>query len=158
GPPPGDASFVTPATLSSRLPKVELRLSAHLPLRAGAVGYDDIGELRRTMAQAKATVATFTNQAATTGTPGAEMATGLPEVLDEITGETSLARTLVTVTTAQLALLAMLLLYAAVANTTRAQGPEVALAKLRGRRAGSVLTQSVAQPVALVLVAAPVAA
>ena len=34
----------------------------------------------------------------------------------------------------------------------------MALAKLRGRRAGSVLLQSVAQPVALVLAAAPVAA
>ena len=34
----------------------------------------------------------------------------------------------------------------------------MALAKLRGRRAGSVLLQSVVQPVALVLVAAPVAA
>ena len=158
GPPPGDASFVTPATLSSQLPKVQLTLSAHLALRAGAVGYDDIGELRRTMADAKTTVTNFTNQATTTGIPAADMTTSLPTLLDEIAGETSLARTLVTVSTAQLALLAMLLLYAAVASTTRAQGPEVALAKLRGRRAGSVLAQSVAQPVALVLVAAPVAA
>ena len=86
------------------------------------------------------------------------MTTSLPTVLDETADETSLARTLVTVATAQLALLAMFLLYAVVANTTTAQGPEVALAKLRGRRAGSVLLQSVAQPVALVLVAAPVAA
>jgi hypothetical protein len=158
GPPPGDASFVTPETLSSRLPKVQLTLSAHLALRAGDVRYDDIGRLRRTMAHAKATAAHFSSQTVTTGIPAADMATSLPTILDQIAGETSLARTLVTVTTAQLALLAMLLLYAAVANTTTAQGPEVALAKLRGRRAGSVLAQSVAQPVALMLVAAPVGA
>ena len=88
----------------------------------------------------------------------AAVTASLPTILDETARETSLARTLVTVATAQLALLAMFLLYAVVANTTAAQGPEVALAKLRGRRAGSVLLQSVAQPVALVLAAAPVAA
>jgi hypothetical protein len=157
-PPPGDASFVTARTLSSQLPRVQLTMSALLALRARDVRYDDIRELRSTMARAKTTAADFSAQATTTGVLAADIATALPTILDEITGETSLARTLVTVTTAQLALLAMLLLYAAVASTTAAQGPEVALAKLRGRRAGSVLAQSVAQPVALVLVAAPVAA
>jgi predicted lysophospholipase L1 biosynthesis ABC-type transport system permease subunit len=158
GPPPGDASFVTPATLTSRLPRVRLTLAAYLKLRAGALRYDDVAGLRTTLAHARATIANFSAQSATTGAPAADMTTALPTILDETAGETSLARTLVTVTTAQLALLAMLLLYAAVASTTTAQGPEVALAKLRGRRAGSVLLQSVAQPVALVLVAAPVAA
>ena len=86
------------------------------------------------------------------------MTTGLSTILNQTARETSLARTLVTVATGQLALLALFLLYAVVANTTAAQGPEVALAKLRGRRARSILLQSVAQPVALVLVAAPVAA
>jgi hypothetical protein len=154
---PGDASFVTSAGLSSRVQRVSETLSANVALLRGAVGYDDIGELRRTIAHANATVAHLSNRAGTTGTPVVAVATSLPTVLDETAHETSLARTLVTVATAQLALLAVFLLYAVVANTTRAQGPEVALAKLRGRRAGSVLLQSVAQPVALVLAAAPVA-
>jgi putative ABC transport system permease protein len=105
-----------------------------------------------------ATVARFPDQAGTASASNATVTTSLPTILDETADETSLARTLVTVATAQLALLAMFLLYAVVANTTRAQGLEVALAKLRGRRAGSVVLQSVAQPVALVLAAAPVAA
>ena len=131
------------------------RIVALLP---GDVGYGDIGELRTTIAQVNATVAHLSRRAAASGVPVAAVTTSLPTILDETAKETSLARTLVTVATAQLALLAMFLLYAVVANTTTAQGPEVALAKLRGRRAGSVLLQSIAQPVALVLVAAPVAA
>ncbi len=157
-PPPGDALFVTPAALSSRLEQVSQTLSANAPLRLGTVGYDDIGQLRSTIAQVNATIAHLTYRAAASGASGATVTTSLPEILDETTRETSLAGTLVTVATAQLALLAIFLLYAVVANTTMAQGPEVALAKLRGRRAGSVVLQSIAQPVALVLGAAPVAA
>jgi putative ABC transport system permease protein len=156
--PPGDASFVTPAALSSRLHRVAETLSASVAVLPKNVGYDDIGGLRRTLAQVNAAVAHFSYRAGATGLPTATVTTELPTILNQTERETSLARTLVTVATAQLALLAMFLLYAVVANTTAAQGPEVALAKLRGRRAGSVLLQSVAQPVALVLAAAPVAA
>ncbi len=157
-PPPGDASFVTSAALTSRLQRVPQTLSASVALLPAAVGYDDIGELRTTIAHLNVTVARLAYQSATTGASVAAVTTDLPAVLNETAEETSLAGTLVTVATAQLALLAMFVLYAVVANTAAAQGPEVALAKLRGRRAGSVLLQSVAQPVALVLVAAPVAA
>jgi hypothetical protein len=158
-PPPGDASFVTSAALTSRLQRASETLSANVALLPGAVGYDDIGELRTTIAHVNATVAHLSDREAATGGPSvASVRTSLPTILDETAKETSLARTLVTVATAQLALLAIFVLYAVVANTTRAQGPEVALAKLRGRPAGSILLQTVAQPVALVLAAAPVAA
>jgi len=153
--PPGDASFVTSAALSSRVQQVPETLSENVALLPGRVGYDDVGELRRTIAHVDATIAHLSG---TTGTSVAALTTSLPTILNETTHETSLARTLVTVATAQLALLAIFLLYAVVANTTSAQGPEVALAKLRGRRAGSILLQSVGQPVALVLAAAPVGA
>ncbi len=157
-PAPGDASFVTPAALSSRLQHVPETLSANLALLPDNLSYDDIGGLRTTVARVNARVAHFAYRAGTSGTSAASVTTSLLTLLDQTTHETSLARTLVTVATAQLALLALFLLYAVVANMTRAQGPEVALAKLRGRRAGSVVLQSVAQPVALVLAAAPVAA
>ncbi len=157
-PPPGDASFVTPAALSSRLQQVPQTLSANVALRLRNVSYDDIGALRRTLAHVNATIAHLSYESGTSGASDATLTTSLPTILDATDKETALAGTLVTVATAQLALLAMLLLYAVVANTTRAQGPEVALAKLRGRRAGSIVLQSVAQPVALVLIAAPVAA
>jgi hypothetical protein len=157
-PPPGDASFVTLAALRSRLQLVPQTLSANVALRLREVGYDDIGELRATIAHVNASVARLTYRATSTGASVAAVTTSLPTILDQTAKETSLARELVTVATAQLALLAMFLLYAVVTNTTRAQGPEVALAKLRGRRTGSVVLQSVAQPVALVLAAAPVAA
>jgi putative ABC transport system permease protein len=156
--PPGDASFVTPAALSSWVHRVSETFSANVALLPKVVGYDDTGELRTTIANANTAVAQLIHRAGTSGTPVAAVTTSLPSILDETAHETSLARTLVTLATAQLALLAIFLLYAVVANTTAAQGSEVALAKLRGRRASSVLLQSVAQPVALVVAAAPVAA
>jgi putative ABC transport system permease protein len=157
-PPPGDASFVTSAALSSRVRRISETLSASVALLPEAVRYDDIGELRRTITHANATVAHFSYLAGTSDIPVASVTTSLPTILDETAKETSIAGTLVTVATAQLALLAMFLLYAVVTNTTAAQGPEVALAKLRGRPAASVLLQSIAQPVVLVLAAAPIAA
>ncbi len=158
GPAPGDALFVTSAALSSRLQQVPETLSANMALLTRKVGYDDTGALRATIAQVNKSVVHLSHQAATSGAPVAAVTTSLPTILHGAAKETSPARTLVTVATAQLALLAMFLLYAVVANATTAQGPEVALAKLRGRSTGSVLVQSVAQPVALVLAAAPVAA
>ncbi len=157
-PPPGDASFVTSAALSSLRQRVPETLSSDVALLPGRVRYDGIGALRATIAHVNATVARLTYRAATTGAPVAGVTTSLPTILDQTAEETSLAGTLVTVATAQLALLAMFVLYAVVANSTAAQGPEAALAKLRGRHAASILLQSIAQPVALVLVAAPVAA
>ncbi len=154
---PGDASFVTSAALSSRVQQVLETLSANVALRHERVGYDETGELRGTIAHVNATARHLSLRAGQS-TPVATVTTGLSAILNQTARETSLARTLVTVATGQLALLALFLLYAVVANTTAAQGPEVALAKLRGRRARSIVLQSVAQPVALVLVAAPVAA
>jgi len=154
---PGDASFVSSSALSSRLPLVLETFSANLALRPLHVGYGDLGELRSTLARVDGSVAHLSsepNQILTVAT----VTTGLPAVLSGVAKETSLARTLVTVATAQLALLAIFLLYAVVANTTAAQESEVALAKLRGRRTGSVVLQAVAQPVLLILAAAPVGA
>ncbi|HEX3615005.1 MAG TPA: FtsX-like permease family protein, partial [Solirubrobacteraceae bacterium] len=156
--PPGDASFVSAAALTSRLHSASETLSANVALLPQRVRYAESGTLRTTIARANAAVARLITAAGSTGVPVVSVTTGLPTVLDQTAKETSLARTLVTVATAQLALLAILLLYAVVANTTNAQGPEVALAKLRGRRPGSILLQSVAQPMASVLAAGPVAA
>jgi putative ABC transport system permease protein len=157
-PPPGDDAFVTPTALSSRLRHVPETLSANVALAPDHVRYEDIDDLRSTIAQANAHVAHLSYVAGTSGTSSASVTTNLLDILGSATHETSLARTLVTIATAQLALLAIFLLYAVVANTASAQGPEVALAKLRGRRSGSVVLQSVAQPVVLILAAAPVGA
>jgi hypothetical protein len=66
-PPPGDASFVTSAALRSRLQLVPQTLSANVALRPREVGYDDIGELRATIAHVNATVAHLTYRATSTG-------------------------------------------------------------------------------------------
>jgi hypothetical protein len=61
-PPPGDAAFVTPSALSSRLQRMPQTLSANLALLPGDVGYDDVGELRTTIAHVNATVAQLSNR------------------------------------------------------------------------------------------------
>lgn len=156
--PPGDASLVTAAALSFRAHQVLETLSANVALLPASVGYNDIGQMHQTIAHVNATATHLGNRASITGTPAATVTTGLPAILHAAAHETSLAHTLVTVATAQLALLAIFLLYAVVANMTATQGPEVALAKLRGRPAASILVQAIAQPVALVIAAAPVGA
>ena len=57
--------------------------------------------------------------------------------------------------TAQLLLLAWLLLFLIVADAAEARGPEVALAKMRGRGRWRTLTFSLAEPVLLLAVALP---
>ena len=158
GLPPADASFVTHAALAARSRKFEQTFAASVQLVSARFAYDDIAAVRALLHSATASAARLAFAAGSTGTPTATVSTALPGVVSAATRETSLARTLVTVATVQLALLAIFVLYTVVSNTAGAQGPEIALAKLRGRRTRSVLLQSVAQPTVLVVAATPVAA
>ncbi|HEY2796214.1 MAG TPA: FtsX-like permease family protein [Micromonosporaceae bacterium] len=155
-----DSLLVTPEALSSRMNKLEEKLAALVPLRPTAVHLDDRPALLATVHAAQALAARRSQQATANyqDLTATTITTQLPTVLSRTATEMSLARTLVTVATAQLSLLAIVLLYAAVAGTTSAQGSEVALARLRGRRTRSVLAQGVLQPILLILAAAPIGA
>ncbi|MBE7188826.1 hypothetical protein, partial [Jatrophihabitans endophyticus] len=157
-PPPTDAAFVSQAGIRAQLNTAAVTFEANVPFLPANVRYADIGSIRTTLAQADDEVLQLGAAASSSGTPVVSVTTDLNAVLRSTQRETSLARTLVTVATVQLALLAILVLYAVVSNTAGAAGPEVALAKLRGRPTRSVLLQSIAQPLVLVVLAAPVAA
>ncbi|MGH8860241.1 MAG: FtsX-like permease family protein [Jatrophihabitantaceae bacterium] len=151
-----DSFLVSHSLLSKHVIDTAQTVAANLRLRADNIRLDDLPALR-------ADIKTVEDAATTTHTSGDSLSlptvgSELPNVLDAMDKEMSLARTLIILPTAQLVLLAIFVLYAVVAGTTAVQGHEVALAKLRGRRTGRILFQGVAQPIMLVLVAAPIAA
>ena len=87
------------------------------------------------------------DQAATT--------TSLPSTLGTIRASWRAIEVPVVLITAQLLLLAWLLLFLIVADAAEARGPEVALAKMRGRGRWRSLTFSLGEPVILLAVALP---
>lgn len=149
-----DSFFVSHLALSSRLIDVAQTIAANVHLRPEDVHLDDLSAIRARVKQVQNLAAAEQGRGLSDTVVGSQ----LSDVLDGMKKEMSLSRTLIILPTVQLVLLAIFVLYAVVAGTTSVQGPEVALAKLRGRRPGSVLFQGVVQPILLILLAAPVAA
>ena len=145
-----DSFFVTHQTLAVRADAVTQTLSAQLRLRPAAVHVADVGPLRAHLQEVVAAAAKLPP-------PNPEVGSQLPQVVDAMQKEMSLSRSLIILPTVQLVLLAILVLYAVVAGSAAVKGPELALARLRGRRPRSVLMQGLAEPVVLVLLAAPAA-
>ena len=146
-----DSFFVVPSVLTSRLSKVEQAIEANVALLIDRVHLDDRDALRNSVRALEKTVADAApHQVLGPITVRAQ----LVKLVDGLNHETSLAGTLVTLATAQLALLAICVLYAIVAATAAARGPELALAKLRGRRPRSILAQGLLEPALLVCAAA----
>jgi putative ABC transport system permease protein len=148
-----DSFFVSHVALASRLKTVAQTVSADVRLKPADVHLDDLPALRALVRQVTDEAAALRNKSLTDTVVGSQ----LGRVLDGMRTEMSLSRTLIVLPTVQLVLLAIFVLYAVVAGTTAVQGPEVALAKLRGRRPRSVLFQGIVQPVVLILLAAPIA-
>jgi hypothetical protein len=87
---------------------------------------------------------------------GATTTTTLPATLATVRASWRAIEVPVVLITAQLLLLAWLLLFLIVADAAEARGPEVALAKMRGRGRWRTLTFGLAEPVLLLGVALPV--
>ena len=81
--------------------------------------------------------------------------TGMIALLDRFETERSQTVLAADVVSAQLALLALLLLYLVVTDTSEARGGEVALAKLRGLRPGAVFAVALREPLVLLALAVP---
>ncbi len=150
-----DAFFVSHSMLDQLQYTVSETISANLRLRAGDVRIDDLPRILFDISRVQQSAAHITSVSSGTAPT---VASGLPRILSIIKQEMTLARTLVFLSTAQLVLLAIIILYAVVAGTAVATGHEVALAKLRGRSTRQVLGQGLAQTLILVALAAPCAA
>lgn len=86
---------------------------------------------------------------------GPKPQTGLLDLLQRFETERTQTALASAVVSAQLALLALLLLALVITDTSEARGGEVALAKLRGQRARSVAAVALREPIALLLLAIP---
>ena len=89
---------------------------------------------------------------------GATTTTSIPATLGAVRASWRAVEVPVVLISAQLLILAWLLLFLLVADAAEARGPEVALAKMRGRGQWRTLTFGLAEPVILLAIALPVGA
>lgn len=146
GPDTVDAFLTDSSTFTSLPASIRTDYAADYPLDVASVRLADVPGLRALVAQW---------QSGPAAAAGAELLTALPQVLDRIEEELRLLDLAALVVCVQLALLAGLVLYQVVADTTEARGNEVALAKLRGLRPRSTVGVALAEPVVLLAAAVP---
>jgi hypothetical protein len=110
-----------------------------------------LGDERRLRAQ----LAQFRGRVEAGGDDGTRVLSGLLPVLDQADRDRRDLGRSVLVVTLQLVALAFVVLRLVVADASEARGNEVALAKLRGYRAGPTLLLGLLEPVVLLLLAVP---
>jgi len=148
GPDSLDTSFVARAGLGVVVVGGQVQADVQLPLDPTLVRQDGEGRLRAELAR-------FRSALARQGGPP-ELLTGLPHVLDRADRDRADLSRSVLVVTLQLVALAFVVLRLVVADASEARAGEVALAKLRGYRAGPTLALGVLEPLLLLLLAVPV--
>ncbi len=83
------------------------------------------------------------------------VSTAIPATLQSVESGWRSVTVPIVLITAQLLVLCLLLLFLAVTNAVEARGPEIALAKLRGRGAWATIAFGLSEPVALLALALP---
>jgi len=144
GPDALDTSFVDRPALEG---SAELEAEVQLPLDPTRVRLDGEARLRSQLAGFRAVLTGRAEQP--------ELLTGLPKVLDRADRDRYDLSRSVLVVTLQLVALAFVVLRLVVADAGEARGAEVALAKLRGYRAGPTLALGLLEPLLLLLIALP---
>jgi len=144
GPDALDTSFVDRPALEG---SAELEAEVQLPLNPTRVRLNGEARLRSQLAGFRAVLTGRAEQP--------ELLTGLPKVLDRADLDRYDLSRSVLVVTLQLVALAFVVLRLVVADAGEARGAEVALAKLRGYRAGPTLALGLLEPLLLLLIALP---
>jgi hypothetical protein len=145
---PYDAMFTPLATVGAVPGKVQGTDYADFSLLPGHLRGSDVPLVQH------AVTGLTLNQVLTS--QGGTTTTSLPATLATVRASWRAIEVPVVLITAQLLLLAWLLLFLIVADAAEARGPEVALAKMRGRGRWRTLTFGLAEPVILLAVALPV--
>lgn len=146
GPDTVDAFLTARETFDALEPTSDAWLTADYPLAVEGIRLDDVPALRAVVAAA---------ETGTAATNGIDVYSGLTGVLNRTEEELHLLAVAALVVGLQLALLAGLVLFQVVADTTEARGNEVALAKLRGLPPRSTLALALSEPLVLLLLAVP---
>jgi putative ABC transport system permease protein len=126
----------------------QLTITSYRTLRPGVVHISNLPALSTLL------TAVSVNPAVT-GLPEYTVSSPLGAVISGLAGSRHRVADAALVVTAQLVLLAWFVLFLVVSATTEERSPEVALAKLRGMRAGATAAFVLTEPLLLLLVAAP---
>jgi putative ABC transport system permease protein len=146
-----NAMFVADSENSVLPPGTIGGVEADYPLAAGQVRLATIGSLQRDVARIQQR---FPAAGPTSGA-GPAMRTALASVLDESRADHHQVDVDTLLVIAELTILAWIALFGVVADSIGARGSDIALAKLRGHSRAAVLVMTVAEPVALVVLALP---
>jgi hypothetical protein len=146
--PPYDAMFTSQATINSGPPGAQGNDVVDMSLIPGALSAADVPRLSAAM------TGMTLNQQLTTQF-NATFETDIPDTLAFVRGSWRTVAVPVFLITAQLLLLAWLLLFLVVTDAAEARGPEIALAKVRGRGRWRTLTFGLSEPVILLVIALP---
>jgi hypothetical protein len=145
GPSTVDAAFVSKDVFSTLVHPTNGTITADLVLTdPQSIRVADVPTIR-------SAIADYLGPQSTVPTPS----TGMIALLDRFEAERSQTALAAGVVSAQLALLALLLLSMVITDTSEARGNEVALAKLRGLAPRSVVAVAVREPVVLLVLAIP---
>jgi len=144
-----DSFVVSADTMGDLQRRVALTFGGDARLVVAAVRAGDLDQIDRLVAATSSLATVYQAD-------GGSVGTALPSLLDDVRAEQRVPRTLVVVACVQLALLALIVLGAIVWSTAETQVDEAALARLRGRRLGSVVALAVGQPAVAVVVGLPV--
>ena len=143
-------TFLGPVGAQSGSTGVQKQIDVDVPLRATAVRLDDVARLRRDVA---AVARAFPKTSDSESTPA--MRTSLPRVLDDAARDKRQVQTATLVVVLELSALSLLVLFQVVGGAVEARGDEIALAKLRGLRPSRTVVFALGEPLALLVVAAP---
>jgi putative ABC transport system permease protein len=145
--PPYDAMFTSQATVNSGPPGAQGNDVIDMSLIPGSLDAADVPRLSAAM------TGMTLNRQLTEG--NATFETDIPDTLAFVRDSWRTVAVPVFLITAQLLLLAWLLLFLVVSDAAEARGPEIALAKVRGRGRWRTLTFGLSEPVILLLIALP---
>ena len=142
-----DAMFATRSTLEHSPASQQGTAVVDDVLNSGRVTGDEVAPLNAAMTAFSNSPALWDQQII--------VSTAIPATLQTVQSSWTSVAVPVVLITAQLLVLCLLLLFLAVTEAVEARGPEVALAKLRGRGAWSTVAFGLSEPVMLLALALP---
>jgi putative ABC transport system permease protein len=145
---PIDAMFTPRATLEQGPPQQQGTAVVDDMLRGARLTGDEVPQLQAAMTAFSISPALTDHQVIVT--------TAIPATLDTVQSSWRSVAVPVLLITAQLLVLCLLLLFLAITDAIDARGPEVALARLRGRGGWRIVVFGLSEPVLLLAVALPI--
>ncbi len=155
GPDTVDTLIVAKTEFSTLADPQNARVDVDLPLDVSAVRWSTVPALRHGVAAVRERIDAQASGAAGTDSGALPLQTRIDAVLAAADHQRDQVATDTTLVTAQLGLLAWLVLFQVVSDAAEARGNEIALSKVRGRPTLATLRFGLSEPLLLLLAAVP---